>query len=186
MPICLQCVPSDVGLVRASITTSVSVRSGVTTMVATANTTLEQKKLVTDIFSLIGHCEMVEDENYVDYNSTYCGCGVAYVSTGDLVELMWDEVVVQMCVAIEAYADGGVLIGLQRKKALELAAKTMLVSYLSINWKSATQYISSQFTVFLYKYSCWKYCTLYNTLIVLLVDLVVRKTLADLASVSCY
>ena len=33
-----------------------------------------------------------------------------------------------MCLAMEAYADGGVLIGLRRKKALELAAKTMLVS----------------------------------------------------------
>ena len=33
-----------------------------------------------------------------------------------------------MCMAMEAYADGGVLIGLRRKKALELAAKTMLVS----------------------------------------------------------
>ena len=34
----------------------------------------------------------------------------------------------QMCIALEAYADGGVLIGLQRKKAIELAAKTMIVS----------------------------------------------------------
>ena len=76
----MQCVPTDVGLVRASITTSVSIRSGVTTMVATPTTTPEQKKLVTDIFSLIGHCEMVEDESYVNYNTTYCGCGVAYVS----------------------------------------------------------------------------------------------------------
>jgi len=33
-----------------------------------------------------------------------------------------------MCLALEAYADGGVLIGLQRKKAMELAAKTMMVS----------------------------------------------------------
>ena len=33
-----------------------------------------------------------------------------------------------MCLALEAYADGGVLIGLQRKKAVELAAKTMMVS----------------------------------------------------------
>lgn len=30
--------------------------------------------------------------------------------------------------ALEAYADGGVLIGLQRNKAIELAAKTMIVS----------------------------------------------------------
>ena len=52
-------------------------------MVATANTTEQQKKLVTDIFSLIGHCEMVEDESYVGYNTTYCGCGVAYVSADD-------------------------------------------------------------------------------------------------------
>ena len=73
-------MPSDVGLVRASITTSVSVQSGVTTMVATPNTTAQQKKLVTDIFALIGHSEMVDDEGYVDYNTTYCGCGVAYVS----------------------------------------------------------------------------------------------------------
>ena len=73
-------MPSDVGVVRASITTSVSVQSGVTTMVATPNTKEQQKKLVTDIFSLIGHCEMVEDEGYVDCNTTYCGCGIAYVS----------------------------------------------------------------------------------------------------------
>lgn len=49
-------------------------------MVATPNTTAQQQKLVTDIFALIGHSEMVDDEGYVDYNTTYCGCGVAYVS----------------------------------------------------------------------------------------------------------
>ena len=80
----MQCVPADVGLVRASITTSVSIRSGVTTMVATPTTTPEQKESVTNIFSLIGHCEMVEDENFVNYNTTFCGSGVAYVSLNDV------------------------------------------------------------------------------------------------------
>ena len=61
-------------------------------MVATPNTSSEQKKTVTDIFSLLGHCEMVEDENYVNYNSTYCGCGVAYVSINLMISLSSCEV----------------------------------------------------------------------------------------------
>jgi len=72
-------------------------------MIATASTTTQQKKLVTDIFSLIGHCEMVEDESFVDYNTTYCGCGVAYVSVNfDIAKLTRDEVFT------DVYGSGGI------------------------------------------------------------------------------
>ena len=56
-------------------------------MVATPSTTAQQKEVITDIFSLIGHCEMVENEDYVNYNTTYCGCGIAYVSLDDIASL---------------------------------------------------------------------------------------------------
>ncbi|XP_065897785.1 pyrroline-5-carboxylate reductase 3-like isoform X2 [Dysidea avara] len=104
-----QCAPSDVGVVRTSITTTVCVQSGVVVMVASPNVSDEHKKLLTDIFSVLGHFEMTDKEEYVKINTTFPGSGVAY-----------------MCMLLEAYSDGGVLIGLPRAKAIQIAAMTMM------------------------------------------------------------
>ena len=73
-------------------------------MVATPNTSSEQKKTVTDIFSLLGHCEIVEDENFVNCNTTYCGCGIAYVSFNLTMWLSLCEV--NFC--IDVFGPGGI------------------------------------------------------------------------------
>ena len=46
-----------------------------------------------------------------------------------------------MCMAIEAYADGGVLIGLRRENALRLAAQTMMVSVLLFSIMSLSGFL---------------------------------------------
>ena len=57
-----------------------SVQSGVVVMVPSPNTSDKDKKLLTDIFSVLGHFEMSDNEEYVKINTTFPGCGVAYVS----------------------------------------------------------------------------------------------------------
>ena len=49
-------------------------------MVASPNVSDEHKKLLTDIFSVLGHFEMTDKEEYVKINTTFPGSGVAYVS----------------------------------------------------------------------------------------------------------
>jgi len=49
-------------------------------MVPSFNTSDKHKKLLTDIFSLLGYFEITDNEDYVNITTTFPGCGVAYVS----------------------------------------------------------------------------------------------------------
>ena len=49
-------------------------------MAHSPNTANKHKKLLRDIFSVLGHFEMSDNEEYVSNFSGYPGCGVAYVS----------------------------------------------------------------------------------------------------------
>jgi len=59
------------------------------------------------IFESVGRCRLL-DEKHFDACTALCGCGPAFAS-----------------VFLEAMADGGVMMGLPRAEALELAAQTM-------------------------------------------------------------
>lgn len=64
-------------------------------------------KLLNFIFSSIGLCRTLEEKHF-DACTALSGSGPAFA-----------------CVVLEAMADGGVMMGLPRKEALELAAQTM-------------------------------------------------------------
>lgn len=63
--------------------------------------------LLVSIFSSTGLCRVL-DEKYFDACTALSGSGPAFA-----------------CIVLEAMADGGVMMGLPRKEALELAAQTM-------------------------------------------------------------
>jgi pyrroline-5-carboxylate reductase len=65
-----------------------------------------EREIILGIFSSIGLCRFL-DEKHFDACTALCGSGPAFV-----------------CVALEALADGGVMMGLPRAEALELAAQS--------------------------------------------------------------
>lgn len=65
------------------------------------------RAIVLSLFTPIGKCRFL-DEKHFDAVTAVCGSGPAFV-----------------CLVLEAMADGGVMMGLPRAEALELAAQTM-------------------------------------------------------------
>jgi pyrroline-5-carboxylate reductase len=65
--------------------------------------------IITQIFSSIGRCRFLEEKQF-DACTALSGCGPAFA-----------------CIFLEAMADGGVMMGLPRAEALELAAQCACV-----------------------------------------------------------
>jgi pyrroline-5-carboxylate reductase len=63
------------------------------------------RQIVLHIFSSIGRCRFLEEKHF-DASTALSGCGPAFA-----------------CIFLEAMADGGVMMGLPRAEALELAAQ---------------------------------------------------------------
>lgn len=82
------------------------IREGMTVVSPLPEGCLLEREIILAIFSSIGRCRFL-DEKHFDACTALCGSGPAFV-----------------CVALEALADGGVMMGLPRAEALELAAQS--------------------------------------------------------------
>lgn len=84
------------------------IREGMTVISALPpSSSLElERSIILNIFSSIGRCLFL-DEKHFDACTALSGSGPAYV-----------------CIFLEAMADGGVMMGLPRAEALELAAQS--------------------------------------------------------------
>ena len=65
----------------------------------------QNKQIIRQIFSSIGRCRFLGEKHF-DASTALSGCGPAFA-----------------CIFLEAMADGGVMMGLPRAEALELAAQ---------------------------------------------------------------
>ncbi|KAG8868005.1 delta 1-pyrroline-5-carboxylate reductase [Serendipita sp. 405] len=104
-------VAPNTRLVRAMPNTPCKIREGMTVVTPltcsdAANPDLEEK-IILNIFSSIGRCRFLEEKHF-DACTALSGSGPAFA-----------------CVFLEAIADGGVMMGLPRAEALELAAQTL-------------------------------------------------------------
>ncbi len=93
------------GLVRAMPNTPALVRRGVTGIMADGDLDLAP---VRELFASVGHVVELKREDHFDALTAVSGSGPAYIFT-----------------ALEALADGGVLMGLSRQVARELAVHTV-------------------------------------------------------------
>ncbi|KAK4334993.1 Pyrroline-5-carboxylate reductase [Rhodotorula toruloides] len=103
-------VPSSCTVVRSMPNTPSKIREGMTVVSSLdpsdAKTPVNREILMA-LFTPLGKCRFM-DEKHFDAVTAVCGSGPAFV-----------------CVVLEAMADGGVMMGLPRSEALELAAQTM-------------------------------------------------------------
>lgn len=97
----------DVALIRAMPNTPCLIRHGMTVISPAASVSQEQIELAQQIFSSVGRCRVLA-EKYLNVVTGMSGSGPAFV-----------------CVILEALADGGVMMGLPRDVAVELAAQTV-------------------------------------------------------------
>ena len=74
---------------------------------SSSNMATLDRKILTSMFSPIGRCRFLEEKHF-DACTALSGSGPAFA-----------------CLVLEAMADGGVMMGLPRAEALELAAQTM-------------------------------------------------------------
>ncbi|KAJ7273582.1 pyrroline-5-carboxylate reductase [Mycena haematopus] len=96
-------------VIRAMPNTPCKIREGMTvvsTLPDSPSTTLD-RAIILKIFSSIGRCRFL-DEKHFDACTALSGSGPAFA-----------------CIFLEAMADGGVMMGLPRAEALELAAQTL-------------------------------------------------------------
>ncbi|KAI0703644.1 pyrroline-5-carboxylate reductase [Cytidiella melzeri] len=102
-------VSSSTRVVRAMPNTPCKIREGMTVVNSMpASPTMEiDRKIILNIFSAIGRCRFL-DEKHFDACTALSGSGPAFA-----------------CIFLEAMADGGVMMGLPRAEALELAAQTL-------------------------------------------------------------
>jgi len=101
-------VSSLTRVVRAMPNTPCRIREGMTVVSTLPPSPYEENDnaIVLKIFSSIGRCRFL-DEKHFDACTALAGSGPAFV-----------------CIFLEAMADGGVMMGLPRAEALELAAQT--------------------------------------------------------------
>ena len=71
------------------------------------------RQIILNIFSSIGRCRFLEEKHF-DACTALSGSGPAFA-----------------CIFLEAMADGGVMMGLPRAEALELAAQSTFLVFLS-------------------------------------------------------
>jgi len=98
----------DVSLLRLMPNTCVEIGQGMSALCAAPSATEQHVQAVRDILSRSGRVDLVE-ESHMDAFTSVAGCGPAFVYP-----------------FIEALADGGVMVGLPRKQAIEYAAQMML------------------------------------------------------------
>ncbi|KIO26257.1 hypothetical protein M407DRAFT_243809 [Tulasnella calospora MUT 4182] len=94
-------------VVRAMPNTPCRIREGMTVVSSVPPENTLDKEIILTIFSSIGRCRFL-DEKHFDACTALSGSGPAFV-----------------CLVLEAMADGGVMMGLPRVEALELAAQTL-------------------------------------------------------------
>lgn len=94
-------------LIRAMPNTPSVIGEGMTVLSPGASTSPEQVALIQAIFESVGRVRTL-DEKYLDAVTALSGSGPAFA-----------------CVIVEALADGGVMMGLPRDVAIELAAQTV-------------------------------------------------------------
>ncbi|KAM6500860.1 pyrroline-5-carboxylate reductase [Amanita muscaria] len=102
-------VPSSTRVVRAMPNTPCRIREGMS-VVSTLPISVHTEKdrtIILKIFSSMGRCRIL-DEKHFDACTALSGSGPAFA-----------------CIFLEAMADGGVMMGLPRAEALELAAQTL-------------------------------------------------------------
>ncbi|KAG1891224.1 putative delta 1-pyrroline-5-carboxylate reductase [Suillus subluteus] len=102
-------VPPTTRVVRAMPNTPCRIREGMTVV---SNLPISEeaeldRSIILNIFSSIGRCRFLEEKNF-DACTALSGSGPAFA-----------------CIFLEAMADGGVMMGLPRAEALELAAQTL-------------------------------------------------------------
>ncbi|KAH7103871.1 pyrroline-5-carboxylate reductase [Auriculariales sp. MPI-PUGE-AT-0066] len=108
-------VPESTRVLRAMPNTPCKIREGMTVIstfppalnVSSPNGELIEQTRVSTIFSSIGRCRFL-DEKYFDACTALSASGPAFA-----------------CIFLEAMADGGVMMGLPRAEALELAAQAL-------------------------------------------------------------
>ncbi|GAA5854787.1 hypothetical protein JCM5353_003436 [Sporobolomyces roseus] len=103
-------VPSSCTVVRSMPNTPSKIREGMTvvsSLDASNPQTPVQRDILMALFTPLGKCRFMEEKHF-DAVTAVCGSGPAFV-----------------CLVLEAMADGGVMMGLPREGALELAAQTM-------------------------------------------------------------
>jgi len=101
-----EAVPST-RLIRAMPNTPCLIREGMSVISAGKTCTVQDMDLAEKIFSAVGRCRRLA-EKHLDAVTGLSGSGPAFA-----------------CVVLEAMADGGVMMGLPRDVAMELAAQTM-------------------------------------------------------------
>ncbi|GJE86931.1 pyrroline-5-carboxylate reductase [Phanerochaete sordida] len=96
-------------VIRAMPNTPCKIREGMTVVSSLPQTEDAEldRKIILNIFSSIGRCRFL-DEKHFDACTALSGSGPAFA-----------------CIFLEAMADGGVMMGLPRAEALELAAQTL-------------------------------------------------------------
>lgn len=77
-----------------------------TTLSPTDPQSIKYREILLALFTPLGKCRFL-DEKHFDAVTAVCGSGPAFV-----------------CLVLEAMADGGVMMGLPRSEALELAAQS--------------------------------------------------------------
>ncbi|TIA89135.1 hypothetical protein E3P99_02232 [Wallemia hederae] len=100
-------VPESTKVVRAMPNTPCKIREGMTVVSALPADWTFEKELILAIFRSIGRCRFLEEKHF-DACTALCGSGPAFAVT-----------------VLEAMADGGVMMGLPRAEAVELAAQSM-------------------------------------------------------------
>ncbi|BGP25200.1 delta 1-pyrroline-5-carboxylate reductase [Rhodotorula toruloides] len=103
-------VPPSCTVVRSMPNTPSKIREGMTVVSSldpSDSKTPVNREILMALFTPLGKCRFM-DEKHFDAVTAVCGSGPAFV-----------------CVVLEAMADGGVMMGLPRSEALELAAQTM-------------------------------------------------------------
>ncbi|KAG0322193.1 delta 1-pyrroline-5-carboxylate reductase [Linnemannia gamsii] len=94
-------------VIRAMPNTPCKIREGMTVLSCGPNTDAQSMRFTSNIFSTLGRCRIL-DEKHLDAVTALAGSGPAFA-----------------CVMLEALADGGVMMGLPRDVATELAAQVL-------------------------------------------------------------
>ncbi|KAF8925361.1 pyrroline-5-carboxylate reductase [Dissophora ornata] len=94
-------------VIRAMPNTPCKIREGMTVISCRPNTDIQSLDFTSKIFSTLGRCRIL-DEKHLDAVTALAGSGPAFA-----------------CVMLEALADGGVMMGLPRDVATELAAQVL-------------------------------------------------------------
>jgi pyrroline-5-carboxylate reductase len=102
-------VPASCRVVRVMPNTAAKIRESMTVVSAEDGIAEEEKEMVRWIFAQIGKA-LVLEEKHMDVATALCGSGPAFYA-----------------LIVEAMADGGVMMGVPRKEAVEMAAQSRLL-----------------------------------------------------------